>query len=120
MSAYVRVRKLEELRRHIDGTGSTQTDVAAAAQLSVQRLNQLYVGHHDVLEVRKAGRLEDVLKVRRGTLFSAIDGPLLVPYIDDEPEPPDDGPHRTVLDFGSRTTDEPPGDQPTGIVARAA
>lgn len=121
MSAYVRVRKLEELRRLIDATGSTQTDIAAAAQMSVQRLNQLYVGNHLTVEVRKAARLEDVLKVPRGTLFSAVDGPLLVPYIDDEPVPPDGRPHRTVDDVDTSAPGDPPlASQHAGTVARAA
>jgi hypothetical protein len=92
MSAYVRVRKLDELRRLIDAAG-TQTDVAAAAGLSLQRLNQLYVGTHSRLEVRKARRLEDVLHVPYGSVFAAVDGPLLEPYMtDDHDEPtPDDG-----------------------------
>jgi hypothetical protein len=115
MSAYVRVRKLEDLRRRIDNTGSTQTEVAASAGLSVQRLNQIYVGNHAVLEVRKAGRLEDVLKVSRGTLFVAIDGPLLVPYIDDEPVPPDDGPHQ----ISTESVDDDASAQPPLCVASA-
>lgn len=85
MSAYVRVRKLDDLRRAIDAAG-TQTDVAAAAHFSVQRLNQLALGRHDVLEVRKAARLEQVLNVPPGTLFDAIDGDLLRPYIGDSSE----------------------------------
>lgn len=121
MSAYVRVRKHDELRRHIDATGHTQTDIAAAAHLSVQRLNQIYVGHHSVLEVRKAGRLEDVLKVPRGTLFTAVDGPLLVPYIDDGPTPPDQGPHRTYDVTDSRAGEPPLANWSTrDIVAYAA
>lgn len=120
MSAYVRVRKHEELRQHIDATGHTQTDVAAAAQLSVQRLNQLYVGHHAVLEVRKAGRLEDVLQVPRGTLFTAVDGPLLVPYIDDGPPSPDEGPRRTVDKRDTQNEPPPVALPPRDIVASAA
>ena len=82
MSAYVRVCKLEEFRLAVDRAG-TQTDVAAAARVSLQRLNQLYVGTHDVLEVRKAARLERVLAVPVGSLFAAVDAPLLIPYMPD-------------------------------------
>ena len=87
MSAYVCVRELGEFRSAVDRAG-TQTDVAAAAHLSVQRLNQLYVGTHGVLEVRKARRLEDVLHVGHGTLFAAVDAPLLVPYMVDKHDDP--------------------------------
>jgi hypothetical protein len=80
MSAYVRVRKVEALREYIDHVG-TQTDVASLAGLSLQRLNQLYVGVHLTVEVRKAARLEDVVGAKRGELFEAVDGDLLAPYI---------------------------------------
>ena len=122
MSAYVCVREQDDLRRRIDATGCTQTDLAAAAGMSVQRLNQVYVGRHTVLEVRKAGRLEDVLKVPRGTLFSAVDGPLLVPYIDDDPAPPpEDPPYRTLAAVdASAPGDPPPGGHTAGIIACAA
>jgi hypothetical protein len=83
MPAYVRVRKLTELRDCIDALG-TQTDVAAAAQLSLQRVNQLYTGTSTVVEVRKAARLEDVLGLPRGSLFEALDRELLMPYMADE------------------------------------
>lgn len=80
MSAYVRVRKLDDLVQRIDHTG-TQVDVAAAAGLSTQRVNQLYTGAHSIIEVRKARRLEDALGVLHGTLFTAVDATLLAPYI---------------------------------------
>lgn len=98
MTAYVRVRKLDALVAAVDATG-TQVDVAAAAGLSTQRVNQLYTGHHSIIEVRKARRLEDALGVPPGELFTAVDGPLLLPYVhateddpcepagDDEPPP---------------------------------
>lgn len=98
MTAYVRVRKHDDLVAAVDATG-TQVDVAAAAGLSVQRVNQLYTGAHDVLEVRKARRLEDALGAPPGSLFIAVDGPLLLPYVhaadedDTAPgEPADDEP----------------------------
>lgn len=80
MTAYVCVRELDTLVEHIDATG-TQVDVAAAAGLSVQRVNQLYTGHHNVIEVRKAARLEEALGVPPGTLFVAVDSELLTPYV---------------------------------------
>lgn len=86
--ALVRVRKHQELVDRIDETG-TQVDVASAAGLSIQRLNQLYTGSHSVVEVRKARALEDALGVPHGTYFEAVDGPLLVPYVHDE-DPDDD------------------------------
>jgi transcriptional regulator with XRE-family HTH domain len=97
MTAYVRVRKLDDLVECIDATG-TQVDVAAAAGLSVQRVNQLYTGAHQIIEVRKARRLEEALGVSPGALFTAVDGPLLAPYLhadsddDDEPQADDDPP----------------------------
>lgn len=93
MTAYVRVRKVDLLVECIDATG-TQVEVAAAAGLSVQRLNQLYTGGHDVIEVRKARRLEEALGVPHGALFTAVDAPLLAPYIrlaDDPEDDPDPG-----------------------------
>jgi hypothetical protein len=104
MSAYVRVRTLDELRRSIDAVGS-QTDVAAASHLSLQRLNQLYVGSHDRIEVRKAARLEQVLGVPAGHLFEAVDGPLLRPYIT-EPTPAAD-PSADDLDDDGELAREP-------------
>lgn len=80
MTAYVRVRKVEDLVECIDATG-TQVDVAAAAGLSVQRVNQLYTGGHDIIEVRKARRLEEALGVPHGLLFTAVDAGLLAPYL---------------------------------------
>jgi hypothetical protein len=80
MTAYVRVSKLEDLREAVDLVG-TQTEVAALSGLTVQRLNQIYVGVHSTLEVRKAARLEHILGVPLGTLFEAVDGTLLAPYI---------------------------------------
>lgn len=88
MTAYVRVSKWEQLVEAIDLTG-TQVDVAAAAGLSIQRVNQLYVGSHNVLEVRKARQLESVLGAPLGSLFIAVDGPLLLPYVhEDDPGEP--------------------------------
>lgn len=89
MSAYVRVRKLDDLVQRIDDTG-TQVDVAAAAGLSTQRVSQLYTGNHNIIEVRKARALEEVLGVPHGALFVAVDGPLLLPYVD--PDGPEGGP----------------------------
>lgn len=88
MTAYVRVCKREQLVEAIDLTG-TQVDVAAAAGLSVQRVNQIYTGANDVIEVRKARALEAAVGVPLGSLFQAVDGPLLVPYVheDDDPDP---------------------------------
>jgi transcriptional regulator with XRE-family HTH domain len=80
MTAYVRVRKLSDLVEAVDATG-TQVDVAIAAGLSVQRLNQLYTGRHDTVEVRKARRLEQALGTPPGALFVAVDGDLLGPYV---------------------------------------
>lgn len=85
MTAYVRVRKLADLVECVDATG-TQVDVAAAAGLSVQRVNQLYTGAHNIVEVRKARRLEDALGVRPGSLFEAVDRDLLTPYVTAGPE----------------------------------
>jgi len=95
MSAYVRIRKPDVLREYIDLVG-TQTDVAALAGLSLQRLNQLYIGVHDVVEVRKAARLEDVVGARRGELFEAVDGELLAPYIHAEDDHADAEPVETA------------------------
>lgn len=107
MSAYVRLCKREELVQRIDETG-TQVDVAAAAGLSTQRVNQLYTGAHDVLEVRKARRLEEALGVPHGSLFTAIDAQLLAPYV--RAEPPQGDP-----------ADQPPGEAaaPTGAADAA-
>lgn len=91
MTAYVRVRKLDDLVECIDATG-TQVDVAAAAALSVQRVNQLYTGAHGVIEVRKARRLEEALGVPHGLLFEAVDGGLLAPYLRDGDGEDDPGP----------------------------
>lgn len=86
MTAYVRVRKHELLVQCIDATG-TQVDVAAAAGLSIPRINQLYTGAHAILEVRKARALEDALGVTHGVLFTAVDAALLAPYLhDDDPD----------------------------------
>lgn len=85
MTAYVRVRKLDDLVECIDATGM-QVDVAAAAGLSTQRINQIYTGRHSTLEVRKARRLEEALGVPTGHLFVAIDADLLAPYIGADPE----------------------------------
>ncbi len=93
MTAYVRVRKHEDLVTRIDETG-LQVEVAAAAGLSVQRVNQIYTGAFSVVEVRKARALEDVLGVAHGTYFEAVDGSLLAPYVhigvapDDVADPP--------------------------------
>lgn len=82
MTAYVCVRKLDDLRRCIDHTG-TQADVAAAAGLSTTRLSQICVGgKHAKLAIDKAMRLERTLGVPLGHLFVAIDASLLAPYID--------------------------------------
>jgi transcriptional regulator with XRE-family HTH domain len=96
MSAYVRVCKHDELIQRIDETG-TQVDVAAAAGLSTQRINQIYTGAHAVLEVRKARRLEEALGLPHGSLFTAVDAPLLAPYM--RAESPEGEP-----------ADQPPGD----------
>lgn len=72
MTAYVRVRKLEDLRRCITHAG-TQVDVAAASGLSTTRLNQICVGKHKRLSVDKAERLERALGVPLGSLFVAVD-----------------------------------------------
>lgn len=92
MSALVRVRKHSDLVQAIDDTG-LQVEVAAASGLTIQRVNQLYTGSHDRIEVRKARALENALGVPHGALFTAVDGPLLVPYVhpDDEDEPDGDG-----------------------------
>lgn len=82
MSAYVRIRKPEELRRCILAAGQ-QRDIAAAADLSTTRLNQIATGRKQVLDVGKARRLEQVLGVPHGTLFVAVDGEALAPYIDE-------------------------------------
>jgi transcriptional regulator with XRE-family HTH domain len=110
MSAYVRVCKHAELVARIDEAG-TQVDVAAAADLSTQRINQLYTGAHSIIEVRKARRLEETLGVPYGELFTAVDAPLLAPYM--RAEPPD-----------SEPGDQPPGDPtdptaPTDFVSAA-
>jgi transcriptional regulator with XRE-family HTH domain len=99
MTAYVRVRKRDDLVAAIDATG-TQVDVAAAAGLSTQRINQLFTGAHDVIEVRKARRLEDALGVPPGALFVAVDGPLLAPYVHASDSA--DDPHAPAVD------DQPP------------
>ena len=99
MTAYVRVRKVDLLVERVDATG-TQVDVAAAAGLSVQRVNQLVTGAHSVVEVRKARRLETALGVPHGTLFEAVDSGLLAPYIQladpVDPDPVDPGPGDTT------------------------
>lgn len=88
MTAYVRVCKHELLVEAIDLTG-TQVDVAAAAGLSVQRVNQIYTGANTVIEVRKARALEAAVGLPLGALFEAVDGPLLVPYVrEDDPDQP--------------------------------
>lgn len=85
MTALVRVRKHEDLVQRIDDTG-LQVEVAEAAGLSIQRVNQLYTGSHTVIEVRKARALEDALGVPHGALFEAVDGGLLAPYVHSEDE----------------------------------
>lgn len=109
MTALVRVRKLDDLVDRVDATG-TQVDVAAAAGLSTQRLNQLYTGTHTTVEVRKARRLEQALGVPHGTLFAAVDGPLLMPYL-----------HAVDLDEDDPGPGEPAvGDDPPPATAPAA
>lgn len=94
MPAYVRVRKHDDFVAAVDATG-TQTDISALAGISLSRLSQLYTGRHDVIEVSKAGSLEDVLGVARGALFKFTeDYDRLAPYVDtdddgDGPEPED-------------------------------
>lgn len=80
MTAYVRVRKYDDLRRLVTTTG-TQVDIAAAAGLSTTRLNQICVGKKETIAVDKAARLERCLGVPLGTLFEACDGDELRPYI---------------------------------------
>lgn len=82
MTAYVRVRKLDHLRRRIQVTG-TQADVAAAAGLTTTRLSQICVGEYERLAIDKAMRLERALGVPYGALFEACDRALLTPYLDD-------------------------------------
>lgn len=90
MTAYVRVRKHEELVTRIDQTGY-QVEVAHAANLTVQRLNNIYTGTKSVIEVRKARALEDALGVPHGTYFEAVDATLLAPYVH-AADPDPDGP----------------------------
>lgn len=116
MTAYVRVRKHDELVQRIDDTG-TQVDIAAAAGLSTQRVNQLYTGAHQIIEVRKARRLEDALGVCHGTYFEAVDAPLLAPYVltagpEGDPDPgdsePDAQPPPVVGDAPPASAQAPP------------
>lgn len=108
MSTFVRVRKHEDLVRAIDRVGM-QTEVAVVSGVSIQRVNQLYSGRHDVIDVQKAAALEDALEVPRGALFVADHGALLVDYLGTapelEPEPATGGPD----DPGAAPEDAPAG-----------
>lgn len=79
MTTYVRVCNTDALRRAIETVG-TQTDVARAVGLSVQRLNALLTGVRPVIRVDHAAALEDALHVERGTLFTVDEPHLVGPY----------------------------------------
>jgi transcriptional regulator with XRE-family HTH domain len=107
MPAYVRVRKHDDLVAAIQRRG-TQTDIAALAGISLSRLSQLYTGRHDVIAVDKAGALEDVLDVPRGSLFQFAESyDRIAPYVDldSDPDPePDESDDDT--DDSEETDDE--------------
>jgi hypothetical protein len=97
---YVRVRNGADLRAAVDALG-TQSDVAARANLSLQRLNQLISGTAPVIGIHRAITLEDTLGVPRGSLFAVDDGRLVGPYIPTEHDDPTAEPAPDRTDSGA-------------------
>jgi transcriptional regulator with XRE-family HTH domain len=79
MTVSVRVRNLPDLVARLSAYGM-QAAVARRANISRSRLNQLVRGTRATLSVELAARVEDVLDVPRGTLFTFGDCPLVAPY----------------------------------------
>jgi transcriptional regulator with XRE-family HTH domain len=130
MPAYVRVRKHDDLVAAIQRRG-TQTDIAALAGISLSRLSQLYTGRHDVIAVDKAGALEDVLDVPRGSLFQFAESyDRIAPYVDLDSDNPEPDPEPDESDDSEETDDEhdtesaartwTPGDSPVLPVVKSA
>lgn len=80
MATHVRIRNGAHLRSLV-GSAGTQRDVARAAGMTFQRLNALISEVRPVIAVEQAARLEDTLRVPRGTLFAHDTPELLAPYV---------------------------------------
>jgi hypothetical protein len=69
----VRARNIAALRERIEAVGGYHVDAALHVGMTRQRLSQLLAGSATAVPIGQAARLEDYLRVPRGTFF-AIEG----------------------------------------------
>jgi hypothetical protein len=72
----VRARNVAALRERIESVGGHYADAAFHAGMSQPRLSQVLAG--SAMPITQAARLEDYLRVRRGTFFVIEADPVLV------------------------------------------